>query len=247
MEEALANTGLMLGDLNKAGLSITRGQMIHLDGGASRAINQHGLSAVHAGNTVVLEMVGSNAIQQALKACGSVAGTAAAPTSTSAHAILTALTDARLPLCSRLKGTTLCLIKPHAVAAGLTGQILEDVFKAGYVMTGFRTQTLDRTHACEFLEVYKGVVPEYNAMVAELESGLSVAVEVTKPGTTPNADFRSFVGPAESEVARHLRPQTLRAKYGVDKIQNAVHCTDLVDDQALEVEYFFSLLTNTVA
>ena len=37
------------------------------------------------------------------------------------------------------------------------------------------------------------------------------------------------------EIARHLRPRTIRAKFGKDKIKNAVHCTDLPDDGMLEV------------
>ena len=32
-----------------------------------------------------------------------------------------------------------------------------------------------------------------------------------------------------------MRSHTLRAKFGVDKIKNAVHCTDLPDDALLEV------------
>lgn len=37
------------------------------------------------------------------------------------------------------------------------------------------------------------------------------------------------------EIARHLRPATLRALYGKNKVQNAVHCTDLPEDGVLEV------------
>ena len=43
-------------------------------------------------------------------------------------------------------------------------------------------------------------------------------------------------------IAAHLRPDTLRAKYGRNKVQNAVHCTDLPEDIPLELEYFFKLL-----
>ncbi|XP_044297495.1 nucleoside diphosphate kinase 7 isoform X5 [Varanus komodoensis] len=39
-----------------------------------------------------------------------------------------------------------------------------------------------------------------------------------------------------SEIARYLRPGTLRAIYGKNKIQNAVHCTDLPEDGLLEEE-----------
>lgn len=37
------------------------------------------------------------------------------------------------------------------------------------------------------------------------------------------------------EIARYLRPGTIRAHYGKNKIQNAVHCTDLPEDGLLEV------------
>lgn len=39
----------------------------------------------------------------------------------------------------------------------------------------------------------------------------------------------------QQEISRHLRPTTLRALYGKDKVKNAVHCTDLPDDGVLEV------------
>jgi hypothetical protein len=48
------------------------------------------------------------------------------------------------------------------------------------------------------------------------------------------------------EIARHIRPRTLRALYGKDKVKNAVHCTDLAEDATLEVmkyiEVFFLML-----
>jgi nucleoside-diphosphate kinase len=43
-------------------------------------------------------------------------------------------------------------------------------------------------------------------------------------------------------VARALVPDSIRAKYGVSIVENAVHCTDLVANAQLECEYFFTLL-----
>ena len=48
------------------------------------------------------------------------------------------------------------------------------------------------------------------------------------------------------EVARHIRPTSLRAIYGEDKIKNAVHCTDMPEDGNVEVEYFFRILSTPV-
>jgi len=49
-------------------------------------------------------------------------------------------------------------------------------------------------------------------------------------------------GPHDPEMAKTVRPKSLRAVYGKDKGKNAVHCTDLPEDGILEVEYFFNIL-----
>ena len=42
--------------------------------------------------------------------------------------------------------------------------------------------------------------------------------------------LRELCGPFDVEVARHLRPDTLRALHGRDNVHNVVHCTDLPED-----------------
>jgi nucleoside diphosphate kinase len=47
--------------------------------------------------------------------------------------------------------------------------------------------------------------------------------------------LRDFCGPYDPELARVINPNSLRAKYGLDKARNAVHCSDLKEDAALDV------------
>lgn len=47
--------------------------------------------------------------------------------------------------------------------------------------------------------------------------------------------LRGLCGPHDPEIARTIRPNTLRAKFGIDRVKNAVHCTDLPEDGVLEV------------
>ena len=54
--------------------------------------------------------------------------------------------------------------------------------------------------------------------------------------------FRDFVGPYDPTIAQHLKPDTLRAKFGCDRVKNAVHCTDMPEDGRLECEYFFDIM-----
>ncbi|XP_014779666.1 nucleoside diphosphate kinase 7 [Octopus bimaculoides] len=139
-----------------------------------------------------------------------------------------------------LEDCTCCVVKPHAVLSGLAPKIIKAITDAGFEITAIQMFHLERVCAEEFLEVYKGVVPEYPSMVTELTSGPCVAIAL-RAKDAPKA-FREMTGPADPEIARHLRPRSLRALFGIDKIKNAVHCTDLPEDGILEVEYFFKIL-----
>ncbi|XP_030583683.1 nucleoside diphosphate kinase homolog 7 isoform X1 [Archocentrus centrarchus] len=135
---------------------------------------------------------------------------------------------------------TCCIIKPHVISEGVTGKILNSISAAGFEVSALQMFNMDRANAEEFYEVYKGVVTEYPSMVTELCSGPCMVLEIH--GTDAPQTFREFCGPADPEIARHLRPTTLRALYGKDKVKNAVHCTDLPEDGVLEVQYFFKIL-----
>jgi nucleoside-diphosphate kinase len=135
---------------------------------------------------------------------------------------------------------TLCVVRPHAFFAA--GEIVSSVLKAEFEISAMGIWYMDRATAEEFLEVYKGVMPEFHDMCAQLCSGPSLVMEVRQEDAVKR--MREFAGPHDPEVAKHLRPDTLRAKYGIDRVQNGVHCTDLEDDGLLEVEYFFHILHN---
>ncbi|KAL0119340.1 hypothetical protein PUN28_009721 [Cardiocondyla obscurior] len=143
-----------------------------------------------------------------------------------------------------LQNCTCCIVKPHAVQEKLVGAIINDIQKAGFAITAVQQFYINPINCEEFLEIYKGVLAEYAAMVTELQSGPCIVMEVTHKDENLNivANFRDLCGPMDPEIARQVRPNTLRAKYGKTKVQNAVHCSDLTEDGILEVEYFFKIL-----
>ena len=63
----------------------------------------------------------------------------------------------------------------------------------------------------------------------------SIFIRLEAPNVV--ADFRDFCGPNETELAKVLRPKSLRALFGETRVRNAVHCTDLPEDGGLECEY----------
>ncbi|NWV47831.1 NDK7 kinase, partial [Daphoenositta chrysoptera] len=134
---------------------------------------------------------------------------------------------------AKFTNCTCCIIKPHAVNEGLAGKIVKAILKEGFEISALQMFNLERPNVEEFYEIYKGVVPEYLEMVSELCSGPCIAMEIRQ--LDPSKVFRDFCGPSDPALARLLRPGTLRAVFGKDKIQNAVHCTDLPEDGLLEV------------
>ncbi|KAJ3390666.1 Nucleoside diphosphate kinase 7 [Lobulomyces angularis] len=139
---------------------------------------------------------------------------------------------------------TLCLIKPHAVNKFEHGSIINEILKENYFISDMELFNLESANAEEFLEVYKDVVPEYHLMLDQLTSGILVALEISGKNENIVCEFRNFCGPSDPELGRLIRPQTLRSKFGTDKIKNSVHCTDLTDDGVLEAEYFFKILVD---
>jgi nucleoside-diphosphate kinase len=77
-------------------------------------------------------------------------------------------------------------------------------------------------------------------MVNELSRGPVVAVEVTGPDAVTK--MRDAAGPRDIEVAKRIRPTSLRARYGATGAAPGVHVTDLVEDGPLECEYIFAIL-----
>ena len=84
------------------------------------------------------------------------------------------------------------------------------------------------------------MLPEFTPMSEHMTTGAIIVMEVRQENVVK--ELRKLVGPHDPEIAKNLRPNSLRAKYGIDRIRNAVHCTDLDEDGVLECEYFFSLL-----
>jgi nucleoside-diphosphate kinase len=72
---------------------------------------------------------------------------------------------------ARLKDCTLCIIRPHAVIQGIAGEIIQDIEQNQFKITDLELLHLDSKNAEEFLEVYKGVVPEYHLMLNQLTTG----------------------------------------------------------------------------
>lgn len=223
---------------------------------------------ITSGLVVVLEVLGENAIEQLKRICGPDDYEEAKANYPACLRSLYGLDDIkcgilypkdsatnqkdlefffpklndRLKVQAKLHRSTLCVIKPHAVKEGKVGAIIKMITDNGFSITAMKMVHLDRKQCEDFYEIYKGIVGEYLQMVTQLQSGSCLAIEIQGQDDDIQPRFRACCGPEDPHVAKVLRPKTLRAAFGVDKVSNAIHCTDLREDTMLELEYFFKVL-----
>ena len=136
---------------------------------------------------------------------------------------------------------SLCLVKPHVIKDGKLGAIISSVKREGFDIGALQMFYMDRECSVEFMDVYRSVLPQYEDIVKHLIDGPVVAMQIV--GDDVVERFREIAGPPNVELAKVIRPNTLRATYGVDFAKNGVHCTDLKEDGGLECKYFFQILS----
>lgn len=141
---------------------------------------------------------------------------------------------------ARLQNTTCCIVKPHVFRAGVVHKVLQCIIAGGFGISALQLIHLDGDKAEDFLEVYRGAIPDYKNMVQKFLQGPCLVLEIYgEPAVGIPSRFKEFVGPTDPFYARRLYPDTIRAKFGQDILCNAVHCTDVPDDAETEVEFFF--------
>ena len=100
---------------------------------------------------------------------------------------------------------------------------------------------MERSQAAEFLDIYRGLFPEFSQMSDHLaDGGPLIACELRQEDVVNQ--LRKLCGIHDPAEAQRMNLNSIRAQFGVNKVQNGVHCTDLEEDAKIEVEYFFTLL-----
>ena len=137
-----------------------------------------------------------------------------------------------------LNDNSCVVIKPHAISEGNAGKIIDILLTEGFEISSMEMLYIDKVQAEEFFEIYKGVLPEYSQMIDSVVCGPIIAIEVRQNDCVNK--LRTLVGPHDPDIAKALRPNTIRAKFGNNCVYNAVHCTDLEEDANIECDYLFN-------
>ena len=131
---------------------------------------------------------------------------------------------------------TLSIVKPDAVAAGATGEILARFERAGLRIVALKKLHLGREQAEGFYAVHRKR-PFFGDLVAFMTSG-PVVVSVLE-GEGAIARNRELMGPTDSKQAAK---GTIRGDFGKDIERNAVHGSDAPETARIEISYFFNAM-----
>ena len=129
---------------------------------------------------------------------------------------------------------TLSIVKPHAVAAGRTGAVVETFEKAGLKLVALQMIQLDEAQAAGFYYVHKER-PFYGSLCKMMSSG--PIVPMVLEGEDAIAKVRKLMGATDPEKAE---AGTLRKLYGENIEANVVHGSDAPESAAFEIGFFFA-------
>ncbi len=128
---------------------------------------------------------------------------------------------------------TLLVIKPDAVAARHSGEILARAEAAGFRLTGLRMLTLSTPDAERFYSIHRGK-EFFQGLVEFITSGPVVAVRLE--AANARRRLREFIGatdPAKAALG------TVRRDFGTSLRHNAVHASNPDEDVDKELSIMF--------
>lgn len=129
---------------------------------------------------------------------------------------------------------TLLMVKPDTVEEGHYGDIISFVLRNGFKVNRLSMEYFDRARAERFYEVHRER-PFFGELVEYITSGPVVAIELeAEEAVTRLRELIGATNPAEA------RPGTVRAMYGKNIQNNAVHGSDSPENAEKELAIAFS-------
>ena len=131
---------------------------------------------------------------------------------------------------------TFAIIKPDAVRAGHTGNIIQRINDAGFKLRAMKTLHMSSREAEGFYAVHRER-PFFGGLTEFMSSAPCVVMVLEKEGAVKAwRDLMGATDPAKADEG------TLRKDFGGSLGENAVHGSDSDENAAIEIAYFFSQL-----
>tara|TARA_B110000263_G_scaffold167011_1_gene145432 strand:- start:1032 stop:1439 length:408 start_codon:yes stop_codon:yes gene_type:complete len=130
--------------------------------------------------------------------------------------------------------TTFAIIKPDAYKKGYTGKIINRIIEEGFNIKAMRQVLLSKDKAEGFYDIHRER-PFFGELVDFMCSGNCVVLSLQRENAV--SKWREVIGATNPEDANE---GTIRALYGENTGNNAVHGSDSTDNGIIESNYFFS-------
>ncbi len=134
------------------------------------------------------------------------------------------------------RNITFSMIKPCAISRNFTGDIIQSILDDGFKIIAMKMVWLSPEQAGEFYEIHKER-PFYEDLVKFMSSAPIIAAILEKENAVE--DFRILIGNTDPAKAAS---GTIRALFGTDIQQNAIHGSDSDENASREANFFFSSL-----
>jgi nucleoside-diphosphate kinase len=131
---------------------------------------------------------------------------------------------------------TLTIIKPDAIASGVSGQIIARFEKAGLTILAAKLVQLTAAQSGGFYAVHKAR-PFYASLCAFMTQG--PCMPMVLEGDSAIARLRDLMGATDPAKAA---PGTIRKDFASSIEANAVHGSDSPESAAFEIPFFFDAL-----
>ena len=129
--------------------------------------------------------------------------------------------------------TTLAIVKPDAYKNGYAGKIIDRIIEEGFTIEEMKQLLMSKEKAEGFYAVHKER-PFFSELVDFMSSGKCVVLSLNRENAV--AKWREVIGATNPEEADK---GTIRALYGTNTGNNAVHGSDSAENGIIESNYFF--------
>src|SRR5436190_15997649 len=135
-----------------------------------------------------------------------------------------------------MSNLTFAIIKPDAMRAGNTGNIIQRINDSGFKIRALKLVHLTLPQAEGFYAVHRER-PFFAGLTEFMSSGPSLVMVLEKEGAVKAwRDLMGATDPAKADEG------TLRKQFGGSVGENATHGSDSDENAAIEIAYFFSQL-----
>ena len=129
---------------------------------------------------------------------------------------------------------TFAIIKPDAVAAGQSGEIIAIIQRAGFRIAGMKMRRLSQLEAEGFYAVHRAR-PFFASLIKFMTEGPVVVMVLEGAGAIQKwRDTMGATNPANATEG------TIRKRFAESIERNCVHGSDAPETAAVEIPFFFS-------